>query len=220
MIIRALVSVLALTLVVGCGKKDDKTAKSESAKTGEKADKKADEAADEEEGSDEEGEDGADEAPTKEEPKAEEPKAEEPKAEEPPKVELVELAVKFDDGTEATIVAPKGAKAEDSYGTLEIKAGDGAGFALQIDLDDSMDWGKVKAFYETNDVQKLQKFHTDTADTILAETKAFGKTSYFLDHKTKVGDKDAHCKSYRGAHSFTQAQAAALLTACKSLKAK
>ena len=196
MMIRALMCVTTLTLVVGCGKKDDKTDKSESAKAGEKTDRKD------------------------EEPAKEKPKAEEPKAEEPAKVELVELAVKFGDGTEATIQAPKGSKAENSYGTLEIKHGDGAGFALQIDLKKSMDWGKVKAFYEKNDVQKLQTFHIDTADTILAETKAFGKPSFFLDVKTKVGDKDAHCKSYRGAHSFTQAEAGALLAACKTLKAK
>lgn len=119
----------------------------------------------------------------------------------------------------ATMQAPKGATAKDSYGTLEVKLGDGKAFNVWIDAE-APDMAKVKAGIEQNDVQKLKTFHVETADTFIYETEAFGKASVWLDAAIKVGDTTVHCYSGRGAHSYTRAQIDGFLKACESLKPK
>ncbi len=195
MLVRTMLIGLCLSLMtIGCGKKEEKTDKKNEAS--EKTDPPAGEPAATSE---------------KKEPEKKEPEA--------PKFELAELDLTAA-GVAGTIQAPKEARAEDSFGTCEVKVGDGKDFYLQIDVDDSLDWAGVKSFMEKNDVQKLQKFHVDTADVLIAETEFAGKTSFWLDAKVQFGDKVAHCKSGRGAHSYNRAHVDSFLAACKSLKAK
>ena len=65
----------------------------------------------------------------------------------------------------ATMLAPKGAVFAESFGTLEVKVGDGKEFFVQIDTD-APDIAALKAEIEKNDVQKLIKFHKE-GDTFL-----------------------------------------------------
>lgn len=135
-----------------------------------------------------------------------------------PALEMAPIAISADDFA-VTMNAPKGAVFADSFGTLEVKLGDGKDFFVQIDTD-APDMAKVKASIQKNDVQKLQKFHTESDTVLIYETKAFGKTSFWLDSAIKVGDKTVHCYSGRGAPSFTQPQIGLFLKACQSLKPK
>ena len=140
-----------------------------------------------------------------------------PKAEEPAPVALTALTL-TDAGIKATIQAPEGAEAKDSYGTTEVKVGDGSTFFLQIDKRDP-DLSAVKKTWQENDMQKLKKLHVETGDVLIAETEMFGKTSFWLDAKVSLGDQQFHCKSGRGAPSYTRAQIDTFLKACQSLKA-
>ncbi len=135
-----------------------------------------------------------------------------------PKLVMAPVDVVYED-FKATIDAPKGATFKESYGTLEVKLGDGKDFFVQIDTD-APDMAKVKASVKKNDVQKLVKFHTESADTFVYETKFMRKQSFWLDTAVKVGDKTVHCYSGRGANSYTAAHIATMEAACKSLKPK
>jgi hypothetical protein len=139
-----------------------------------------------------------------------------PKAEEAAPLVLTALTL-TDAGIKATIQAPEGAEAKDSYGTTEVKVGDGSTFFLQIDKG-APDLSAVKKTWQKNDMQKLQKLHVETEDVLIAETEMFGKTSFWLDAKVSLGDQVLHCKSGRGAPSYTRAQIDTFLTACQSLK--
>ena len=119
----------------------------------------------------------------------------------------------------ATMDAPKGAKFEESYGTYEVKLGDGKDFFVQIETD-APDMAAIKADIEKNDVQKLVKFHTETADTFIYETKFASRTSFWLDTAVPFGEGKLTCRSGRGAHSYTKAHIEAFDKACKSLKPK
>lgn len=141
-----------------------------------------------------------------------------PAAPAPVALEMAPIELTADDFA-ATMDAPTGATFADSFGTLEVKLGDGKDFFIQIDPE-APDMAKVKASVNENDVQKLQKFHTDTDTVLIYETLAFGKTSFWLDAAIKVGDKTVHCYSGRGAPSFTQPQVEGFLEACKTLKPK
>jgi hypothetical protein len=131
---------------------------------------------------------------------------------------LAPLEIKAE-GFAAVMQAPAGATAKDRDGTREISAEGGKSFFVWIDTD-APDMGKVKDGINKNDVQKVQSFHLDTPEAFIYETKAFGKTSFWMDSAIKVGDKTVHCYSGRGAHSYTKAQVEGFLAACKSLKAK
>ena len=133
-------------------------------------------------------------------------------------MEMAPLEIKSEEFT-AMMDAPKGATMEDSYGTLEVKVGDGSSFFVAIETD-APDMASIKGEVEKNDVQKLKKFHMDTPEAVIYETEAFGKTSFWLDAAIKVGDKTVHCFSGRGAPSFTQPQVESFLAACKTLKPK
>lgn len=141
-----------------------------------------------------------------------------PKPVEAPTLEMAPIDLSGD-GFAASMQAPKGATFADSFGTLEVKLDDGKDFFVQIDTE-APDMAKVKASVLANDVQKLQKFHTETDDVLIYETLAFGKTSFWMDAAIKVGDKTVHCYSGRGAPSFTQPQVEMFLAACKSLQPK
>ena len=112
--------------------------------------------------------------------------------------------------------APKGATFKESFGTLEVKLEDGKNFFVQINLEADIAGTKKEA--EANDVQKIQKFHTDTPETIVFETEAMGRRSIFMNTAVKVGDKTVECMTGRGAHSYTLEQATMMLKACQTLK--
>ena len=120
-------------------------------------------------------------------------------------------------GLKATIDAPAGAVAADSFGTIEVKVGDGTPFFVQIDTE-AAKMADVKKSVETNDMQKLKKMLMDTPEVIMYNTEFMGKVSFWFDSNVKVGDKTVHCYSGRGAPSFDEAQINTMLNACKTLK--
>jgi len=119
----------------------------------------------------------------------------------------------------AVMDAPKGAVFAESFGTLEVKLGDGKDFFIQIDTD-APDMAAIKGEIEKNDVQKLIKFHTESETTFVYETEAFGRKSVWLDMAVKFGDKTVRCYSGRGANSYTRAHIATFEKSCASLKPK
>ncbi|MBL4633652.1 MAG: hypothetical protein JKY56_07260 [Kofleriaceae bacterium] len=133
-------------------------------------------------------------------------------------LEMVTIDIVTED-FKATMSAPKGAVFKDSYGTLEVKLGDGKEFYVSIDTD-APNMAEIKAKVEENDMHKLEKFHTESDDTLIFETKMMSKTSVWLDSSVKVGDKVVHCYSGRGANSYNLAQIELFSKACKSLAPK
>lgn len=146
----------------------------------------------------------------------------EPKPE--PKVELADLditAVLAKAGrtatTKVTVKAPKGAKASESYGDVEITAGKTFGLVVTTSAEDL---AKDKAFHQKNTVQKHKGFVVDKPDGFISKAEVMRKTSHFMTANQKAGEETFGCKSKRGAVSFTEGQAKAMLTACHSITVK
>ena len=134
------------------------------------------------------------------------------------KVAMVPIDIVYED-FKATMNAPEGSEFKESFGTLEVKLGDGKDFHVQI----HPDWitvEELKKEVAANDVQKLIKYHTETEDTLVYETEAIGQTSIFFDSWHKVGEATVHCGSGRGANRYTMEHAATYEAACKTLAAK
>jgi hypothetical protein len=121
-------------------------------------------------------------------------------------------------GIKASIQAPEGATAVESYGSAEIKVGDGSSFYLEINSG-APDMAEVIQFWKDNTMQKLKTTHVETDDVLIVETDAYGTISFWLDANVSVGDEAYHCRSGRGAPIFDRAQIDAFLTACQSLSA-
>ena len=118
--------------------------------------------------------------------------------------------------TGVTIEAPAGATAkEGAAGGVEITAGDK--FQLQVTASkaDIAGWKKDIA---ANDVNKLKKYHVDTADELLYESAVMGPEFHMVAN-VKVGDAAYSCEDVKGP-TFTKADAEAMLKACKSLAKK
>ncbi len=161
---------------------------------------------------------GGDEEVTAE-PNADAPAAEAPTAapEEAPAADLAALDLS-EAGIKASIQAPEGATAADSYGTAEVKVGDGSSFYLEINSG-APDMAELIQGWKDNTMQKLKTTHVETDDVLIVETDAYGSISFWLDASVSVGDEAYHCRSGRGAPSFNRAQIDTFLTACQSLSA-
>ena len=122
------------------------------------------------------------------------------------------------EGFAATMDAPKGAVAADSFGTLEVTLGEGKDFYVAIDM--KVDMVQIKKDIQSNDVQKLKAFILDTPEALIYETDFAGNASFWMDSAVKVGEKTVRCYSGRGAHSFKKEQVELFLKACQSMKPK
>jgi hypothetical protein len=120
-------------------------------------------------------------------------------------------------GLKATLQAPGNAVAKDSFGTVEVKVGDGGTFYLEID-EGAPDLAGLKKNWQENDMQKLQKILVESDEVLIVETEFLGKRSFWLDARIPFGEEMLHCKSGRGAPSFSQGQINRFLVACQSLK--
>lgn len=119
----------------------------------------------------------------------------------------------------AIIQAPKGATAAEDLGTAQIILGDGKRFWVQISLD-APDLKAIKVAASKNTVQKLVRVHTETEDVLIYESKAFGRTSVWLDMAVRVGARRVHCSNGRGQFSYDLGHIQAFKSACESLKLK
>jgi hypothetical protein len=113
------------------------------------------------------------------------------------------------------LTAPEGAVAKEDFGALSVKAGDT--FQLEVHSGKA-DMVARKKEIEGNDVNKLKRYLTDTADAIVYESDAgMGKPEFHFLAAVKVGDADVSCEDTKGPF-YTQAQVEAMLKACQSLK--
>lgn len=140
------------------------------------------------------------------------------KAKPAPTFEMAPIDVTYEDFA-AQMQAPKGATFKEEFGTLNVKLADGKQFWVQLSVE-SPDLEALKASAQKNTVQKLVKVHTDAADTLVYETKAFGRTSFWLDAAVRVGARTVHCYSGRGGSSYEQGEIEVMEKACKSLELK
>lgn len=79
------------------------------------------------------------------------------------------------------IQAPKGTQIKEQFGSIKLKAK--AGFDMEITVDpygiqDKSAMVEVKKEIKDNDINKLKKYHIDTAGLILYETEVFGKQEF------------------------------------------
>jgi hypothetical protein len=118
--------------------------------------------------------------------------------------------------TGVTIDAPAGATVkEGAAGGVEITAGDKFQLQVVASKADIAGWKKDIA---ANDVNKLKKYHVDTADELLYESAVMGPEFHMVAN-VKVGDAAYSCEDVKGP-TFTKADAEAMLKACHSLAKK
>lgn len=118
--------------------------------------------------------------------------------------------------TKVILQAPKGAAATESYGSVTVK--EGAGFQLDISAEGA-DIASRKGEIAANDVNKLEKFHVESADTLVYESKVMGKNEFHFLANVKVGEETFSCEDSKGP-TYTRAQVDTMLAACKSITAK
>lgn len=134
----------------------------------------------------------------------------------PAKLVPVDISVGGEAFQGLTVQAPEGATAKESFGAVEVHAGDG--FALEIHVDASDLAGRKKEI-EANDINKLKRWVTDTADEQVYESEVMGKSQYHFNANVKVGDRAFNCENVKGGADKTLEQTQAMLASCKSIAA-
>jgi hypothetical protein len=132
----------------------------------------------------------------------------------PAKLAELDLSSVGEDYAGWKIMAPEGATAKDDFGAIGVKAGDG--FQLEIHTGD-INMAERKKEIESNDINKLKGYLTDTADTLVYESEVMSKKEVHLLAVHKVGDVAVYCENTKGP-TYNKAQIEAMLAACKSLK--
>ena len=113
------------------------------------------------------------------------------------------------------LMAPEGVTAKDDFGALGVT--DGKGFQLEVHSG-TVDMPARKKEIESNDINKLKKFLTDSPDTLVYESDpGMGGVQVHFLAAIKVGGADYSCENAKGP-TYTKAQIDAMLAACKSIK--
>jgi len=114
------------------------------------------------------------------------------------------------------VMAPKGATVEAGLTGVMVKTGDN-GFEISKAYDPGY-VAKIKGEAQADTLDKLVKFHLDTADAILWESKSElgGNNDFNFAAEVSVGDAKYKCGN-KGYGQFTRAQAEAQLKSCQSL---
>ncbi|MDQ7780470.1 MAG: hypothetical protein RDV41_12310 [Planctomycetota bacterium] len=119
-------------------------------------------------------------------------------------------------GLPLVIDAPKGATAKDDFGAVLVAKG--AGFQIEFHEGDCDIAGRKKEI-EENTINKLKKFHTETADTLLYESEVMGKAEFHFLTLVKVGDKTCYAEDVKGP-VYTKADVESMLKSAQSARAK
>ena len=135
-----------------------------------------------------------------------------------PTANLAPLDLSVADSTvKVIIMAPGGAAARDDYGAVEIaKEPD---FQMEFSEEEAVDFLARKKEIEANGINKLKKYHVDTADTLVYETEIMGKPEFHFIATVKVGEILYLCEDQKGP-VFSQAAVSAMLAACRSARLK
>lgn len=114
------------------------------------------------------------------------------------------------------VKAPKGATVEAGLTGVLVKTGKN-GFEISK-MYDPGHVAKVKGEAQSDTLDKLVKFHIDTADAILWESKSElgGENNFNFAAEVTVGDAKFKCAN-SGYGQFTRAEAEAQLKSCQSL---
>lgn len=131
-----------------------------------------------------------------------------------PKLVDLDASSAGDDYKGWKLSAPEGAKAKDSFGALEVKAGDG--FQLEVHSG-KLDMAARKKEIADNTMNKLKRYVVESPDAIVYESGVGGGSEFHFLAAAKVGDTDVSCEDVKGP-TYTQAQIETMLASCKTLK--
>jgi hypothetical protein len=151
----------------------------------------------------------------------------ETKAKEPEKpIDLTETAdlgaaIKDPDDTSmkgAKVKVPAGAKTESGLTGVVVRIGERQAYEISKAYEAGAHVPKVKKEAQDDTLDKVVKFHIDTPEAILWETKSElgGENNFHFAAEVKVGDTAYKCFN-TGYGNFTKTQAEALLKSCQSV---
>ena len=115
------------------------------------------------------------------------------------------------------VKAPAGAKLEGGLTGVLVRIGERQAYEFGKALEPGTFVGKEKAKAQEDKLDKLVKFHVDTPEAILWESKSElgGENNFSFAAEVKLGEDSWKCFN-KGYGNFTKAQAEALLKSCQS----
>jgi len=116
------------------------------------------------------------------------------------------------------VKAPAGAKVESGLTGVLVRIGERQAYEIGRASTPGEFVGKEKAKANEDKLDKLVKFHIDTPEAILFESKSElgGENNFHFAAEVKVGENSWKCYN-KGYGNFTKAQAEALLKSCQSV---
>lgn len=114
------------------------------------------------------------------------------------------------------MMAPEGATAADDFGNVLVKKG--APFQVEVSSS-AKDIAALKKEIMANALNKLKKFHVETADALLYESTLMGKSEFHFVANAKAGNSTYGAEDTKGP-VYTKANAELMLKCFQTLKAK
>ncbi|HEU0030741.1 MAG TPA: hypothetical protein VFQ53_08910 [Kofleriaceae bacterium] len=113
---------------------------------------------------------------------------------------------------------PAGTKLEAGMTGVVVRIGESQAYELSKAFEPGQFVAKNKGEAQSDSLDKLVKFHVDTPEAILWESKSElgGDNNFHFAAEVKVGNDSFKCFN-KGYGHFTKAQAEALLKSCQSL---
>ena len=117
-----------------------------------------------------------------------------------------------------SMTGPTGSSVVDSGMGLTVKHGE-VQFEFRFEFDEEGAVAKGKKAAQEDESAPIVKFHVDTPEAVLWESKSMlgGKNNHHFVATVKVGEKNLVCKN-EGYGQFSKAVAEALLKTCQSAK--
>ena len=116
------------------------------------------------------------------------------------------------------VKAPAGYKLESGLTGVLVRIGERQAYEISKAYEPGAHVAKHKKEANEDTLDKIVKFHVDTPDAILWESKSElgGENNFSFAAEVKVGDASYKCFN-KGYGNFTRTQAEALLKSCQSL---
>lgn len=116
------------------------------------------------------------------------------------------------------VKAPAGAKVESGMTGVLVRIGERQAYEIGRALEPGAFVAKEKAKANEDKLDKIVKFHIDTPEAILFESKSElgGENNFHFAAEVKVGENSWKCYN-KGYGNFTKNQAEALLKSCQSV---
>ena len=112
---------------------------------------------------------------------------------------------------------PAGAKTEAGLTGVLVRIGERQAYEISKAFEPGQHVAKVKKEANDDTLDKLVKFHVDTPEAILWESKSElgGENNFHFAAEVKIGEDSYKCFN-KGYGNFTKSQAEALLKSCQS----